>query len=58
MEIVIDFKNYTSFRTSSRRKAARAIISRGSKYLLIRKYEGMQFAGSGIEEGSKSKGSV
>ncbi|NLL40203.1 MAG: NUDIX domain-containing protein [Clostridiales bacterium] len=52
MEIIIDYKNYTSFYTCSKRKAARAIISRGNKYLLIYKYGGLQFPG-GIENGEK-----
>lgn len=48
MEITIDLKNYNSENSIFKRSAARGIISKGDKYLLIySKYGDYKFPGGG-----------
>ena len=52
MDIVIDLKNYTKNDTFFNRTAARGIIRRDDKYLMIKsKYGDYKFPGGGVEEG-------
>lgn len=54
MEIVIDLKNYTKTDSFFNRTAARGIIRKGDKYLLIRsRYGDCKFPGGGVEEGEE-----
>jgi len=51
MDIYIDFENYTEDEAIYRRTAARAIISRGDKYLLITsRFGDAKFPGGGKED--------
>ncbi len=52
MYIELDLKNYNSEKTVFRRKASRAIVKHGEKYLLIfSKYGDYKFPGGGVEKG-------
>lgn len=52
MEITIDLKDYKSENTVFKRNAARGIISKGDKYLMVfSKYGDYKFPGGGVEIG-------
>lgn len=53
-EIIIDKKNYKENGSVFKRKAVRAVVKRGGKYLIIHsKYGDHKFPGGGMEEGEE-----